>query len=109
MNNPIRNNQTKPNQTQSRPFGPVRGISRGRITARGESLDQQELPPLEQRRAKELRFIRDHLGTEHEGMALSALIALQMTGRKPTKQAVLDRLHAQGRRSDQLREKGWMQ
>lgn len=72
-------------------------------------MDQEELPPLEQRRAREFRFIREHLSSEHEGMALATLIGLQMTGSKPTKQQVLDRLHAQGRRSDQLREKGWMQ
>ena len=96
-------------QTQSRPRARAGGISRGRVEPEGVDLDQEELPPLEQRRAREFRFIREHLATEHEGMALSALIGLQMTGRKPTKQQVLDRLYAQGRRSDQLREKGWMQ
>jgi hypothetical protein len=69
----------------------------------------EEQPPLTVRRAREFQFVRSHLPEEHEGFAVSALISLQMRGRKPTKQQVLDRLAAQGRRSDQLREKGWMQ
>lgn len=69
----------------------------------------EEQIPLTERRAREFQFVRSHLPEEHEGMAVSALITLQMRGRKPTKQAILERLDAQGRRSDQLREKGWMQ
>jgi hypothetical protein len=109
VNHPMANNQTKPNQTQSRPRARAGGIFRGGMVEVQEvDIDQEELPPLESRRAREFAFVREHLSTEHEGFAVSSLIALQMAGKKPTKQQVLDRLGAQGRRSDQLREKGWM-
>lgn len=69
----------------------------------------EEQPPLTERRAREFEFVRTHLPDEHEGMAVSALISLQMAGRKPTKQQILNRLHAQGRTAEQLRAKGWME
>ena len=75
----------------------------------GRGWASEEQPPLTERRAKEFNFVRSHLPEEHEGFAVSALISLQMRGRKPTKQQVLDRLASQGRRSDQLREKGWIE
>jgi len=96
--------------SEPKPNKPVRtdSGSTGVRDGMGRVWVSEEQPPLTQRRAKEFDFVRSHLPEEHEGFAVSALISLQMRGRKPTKQAVLDRLEAQGRRSDQLREKGWM-
>ncbi len=96
---------------EPKPNNPVRkdSVRNGVRDGMGRVGVSEEQTPLTERRAKEFQFVRSHLPEEHEGMAVSALISLQMRGRKPTKQQVLDRLAAQGRRSDQLREKGWMQ
>ena len=96
---------------ESKPNKPVRmdSGSTGVRDGMGRVGVSEEQTPLTERRAKEFQFVRSHLPEEHEGFAVSALICLQMRGRKPTKQQVLDRLAAQGRRSDHLREKGWMQ
>lgn len=72
------------------------------------TIDQEDLPPLEVRKARELAFIREHLAQEHEGSALSALISLQLSGERPTKQAIFARLRAQGRTREQMEAKGWL-
>jgi hypothetical protein len=66
-----------------------------------------DLPPLEERRAWEFDFVRQHLPGEHPGFAVSALLSLRLLGVKPTKAAILERLEASGRSARQLREKGW--
>lgn len=69
----------------------------------------EDLQPFVDRRARELAWVRQHMPEEHEGMAVSALISIKTFGDKPTKNAVMDRLRAQGRTAEQMREKGWMQ
>lgn len=108
MSKAFRNNQTKPNQTQTTPIGP-RGISRSRIqTAPGQSIDG-EMPSWSERRADLFDFVRQHLPEEHPGFAVTAAIAVQMTGRKLTRNAILERLQESDRTAEQLRAKGWME
>ena len=105
--NPIRNNQTKPNQTQTTPSR-AGGISRSRISvAPGASVDG-ELPAWSERRADLFEFVQTHLSDEHEGFCVVAAIAVRQSGRKITRNAILDRLRATGRTAEQLREKGWL-
>lgn len=107
--NPIRNNQTKPNQTQTTPSG-AGGVSRSRVqVAPVASGFGDELQPFVERRAREFEWVRRHLPDEHEGMAVSALLSIQTFGEKPTRDSVLARLRAQGRTAEQLREKGWLE
>ena len=104
------NNQTKPNQTQSRAIARAGGLGRSRIeAAAGGFVDYGEQPPLTERRAKEFAWVRQHLPQEHEGMAVSALISIQTFGDRPTKESVLARLRAQGRTAEQMREKAWIE
>ena len=70
--------------------------------------EQEQPTPLVDRCAKEFAWVRQHLPDEHEGMAVSALISIKTFGDKPTKNAVMDRLRAQGRTAEQMRGKGWM-
>ena len=72
-------------------------------------MEQDEQPPFIKRWAREAAFVREHLPEEHEGMAVSALISIKTFGDKPTKNAVMDRLRAQGRTAEQMREKGWIE
>ena len=92
------------------PKNPVRtdsgatGVRDGMGVGMGE-----ELVPLVERRAKEFAWVRQHLPSENEGMAVSALISIQTFGDRPTKESVLARLRAQGRTADQMREKAWIE
>lgn len=69
----------------------------------------EELQPFVERCAREFAWVRQHLPEEHEGMAVSALISIKTFGDKPTKNAVMDRLRAQGRTAEQMRRKGWIE
>ena len=68
----------------------------------------EDLQPFVERRAREFEWVRRHLPSENEGMAVSALLSIQTFGDRPTRESVLARLRAQGRTADQLREKGWL-
>lgn len=73
------------------------------------NMDHDHQPPFTERLAREFAWVRQHMPEEHEGMAVSALLSIKTFGNKPTKNAVMDRLRAQGRTAEQMREKGWMQ
>ena len=110
MNNPIRNNQTKPNQTQSRALRSS-GIERGRVEVsktekRGRG--EKELAPLSDRRAKEYAWAAEHLPGEHTGFVVSTLVGLELAKEKQTTKTVMARLEAQGRTAKQMGEKGWL-
>jgi hypothetical protein len=104
--NPIRNNQTKPNQTQTRPSG-AGGMTRSRVQV-SPSDESDGLPPWSERRSKILDYVARVLPDEHRGMAASAALTLKLSGTKPTPEAILERLRSQGRSAEQLRAKGWM-
>lgn len=67
-----------------------------------------ELVPWSERRSKILDYVARVLPDEHQGMAASACLTLKMSGTKPTPEAILERLRAQGRSAEQMRAKGWM-
>ena len=67
------------------------------------------MPAWSERRADLFDFVRQHLPDEHPGFAVTAAIAVQMTGRKLTRNAILDRLRESDRTAEQLRAKGWME
>ena len=71
-------------------------------------MEQDQQRPFIERWAREVAFVRQQLPEEHEGMAVSALLSIKTFGDKPTKNAVMDRLRAQGRTAEQMREKGWI-
>ena len=93
------------------PKNPVRAESQatGLRDGMGRVGMGEELQPFVERCAREFAWVRQHLPDEHQGMAVSALISIKTFGDKPTKNAVMDRLRAQGRTAEQMREKGWMQ
>lgn len=105
--NPSRKNQTKPNQTQTRPIG-AGGISRSRVEA-SPSEESDGLRPWSERRSKLLAYVARVLPEEHPGLAASAALSIKMTGRKPTPDAILERLEDSGRSAAKLREKGWLE
>lgn len=108
MSEPFRNNQTKPNTNQTTPMR-ARGVSRSRIqTAPTASIDG-EMPSWSERRADIFDFCRQHLPDEHLGFAVTAAIAVRMTGRKLTRNAIIDRLQDSDRTAEQLRAKGWLE
>jgi hypothetical protein len=98
------NNQTKPNQTQTTPLR-GRGVSRSRIQIDSSS---DEMPAWSERRRDVFDYVAKVLPDEHPGLAVSAALSLKLSGEKPTKEAILNRLRASGRSADQLREKGWL-
>lgn len=65
-----------------------------------------ELPKWTERRSDAFGFAA-HLPGEHPGFVAVAYIAIEASGRKPTKENVLERLEATGRSARQIREKGW--
>ena len=93
------------------PKNPVRAESQatGLRDGMGRVGVGEELQPFVERRAREFAWVRQHLPDEHQGMAVSALISIKTFGDKPTKNAVMDRLRAQGRTAEQMREKGWIE
>jgi hypothetical protein len=105
--NPSRKNQTKPNQTQTKPLG-AGGVSRSRVQV-SPSEDSDGLPPWSERRSKLLAYVTRVLPGEHPGLAASAALSIKMTGRKPTPEAILERLEASGRSTAKLRERGWIE
>lgn len=110
MTNPIRNNQTKPDQTQTTPLRPG-GIGRGRVEIRSKAdwkPPSNDLAPLTERRAKEFAWAEKHLPDQHPGLVVSALISLELAGETQSTKTVMARLHAQGRTAEQMKEKGWM-
>lgn len=88
---------------------PPRGVrsdtGRGWGGRGGEGVD---LVPWSERRSKILDYVARVLPDEHQGMAASACLTLKMSGTKPTPEAILERLRAQGRSAEQMRAKGWM-
>lgn len=97
---PFRNNQTKPNQTQTRPFRSPGGISRGRVEVNrgpGSIRSGLEEQKFEDRLAKEYAFVREVLPEENPGLAVSALLSIRALGEKVTRDSVLARLEATGR------------
>jgi hypothetical protein len=66
------------------------------------------MPSWSERRADIFGFCAKHLEGEHIGIAVTAAIAVQMTGRKLTKNAILERLRETDRTAEQLRAKGWL-
>lgn len=64
--------------------------------------------PWSQRRSKLLAYVARVLPDEHPGLAASAALTIKMSGAKPTPEAILERLRAQGRTAEQMREKGWI-
>jgi len=107
VSNPIPNNQTKPNQTQTTPSR-AGGVSRSRVQVSPTASVDGGMPPWSERRSWEFDFVRQHLPGEHPGLAVSALLSLRLLGVKPTKEAILNRLESSGRSARQLREKGWL-
>ena len=91
---------------------PDTGYGYGSGTGRGKkpyaSVDG-EMPSWSERRADLFDFVRQHLPEEHPGFAVTAAIAVQMTGRKLTRNAILERLQESDRTVEQLRAKGWME
>lgn len=73
-----------------------------------DGMSGEDLQPFVERCAREFAWVRQHLPSENEGMAVSALLSIKTFGDKPTKNAVMDRLRAQGRTAEQMREKGWI-
>ena len=67
-----------------------------------------EMPSWSERRADLFEFCEKHLEGEHLGFAVTAAIAVRMTGRKLTKNAILERLRETDRTAEQLRAKGWL-
>jgi hypothetical protein len=106
VNRPIRNNQTKPNQTQSRPYGAA-GVSRSRIQVNPNDRNDG-MPPWSERRKELLDYVARVLPDENVGLAASAALSIRLTGKKATPDAILERLRASGRSADQLRAKGWV-
>lgn len=62
----------------------------------------------EERRPDAFAFARSLEG-QHIGFGVVAFIAVEVSGRKPTKENVLARLESTGRLTSQLREKGWIE
>lgn len=67
-----------------------------------------ELPKWTERRSDAFGFA-DSLPGEHPGFVAVAYIAIETSGRKPTREGVLERLESTGRLARQLREKGWLE
>ena len=92
------------------PKNPVRTDSGSTGVRDGMGLGMgEDLQPFVERLAREFAWVRQHLPAENEGMAVSALLSIKTFGDKPTKNAVMDRLRAQGRTAQQMREKGWIE
>ena len=97
-----------------RPYNPPGGFRsdskgfRSRESGMGwDGSGKAVLEPWEERRPDAFAFARSLEG-QHIGFAAVAYIAVECTGRKPTKQNVLERLEATGRTTAQLRERGWL-
>ena len=101
--NPIANNQTKPNQTQTTPLG-AGGVTRSRVYV----TPTDDLPPAAERQKAIREYVARILPGEHLGLAVSAALTIRLSGEEPTAEAILRRLDATGRSSAQLRAKGWL-
>ena len=103
MNNPMRNNQTKPNTDTDQTNRPARGISRSRVSVNKWKPDEGDgMPPWSERRADLFRKADEHLSDQHPGYTVVAMIALEMRGEELTRKKVLERLRASGREASQI-------
>lgn len=62
----------------------------------------QEQAPFTERRAREFAFAAKALPEQHPGFCVVAMIAIQMSGRTPTRENVLERLRESGREASQI-------
>ena len=104
--NPIRNNQTKPTQTQTTPIARAGGVNRSRVQASPASENDQG-PAWSERRREVFDYVARVLPDEHLGFGVSAALAIRLSGEKPTAEAIRLRLQGSGRSMEQLRAKGW--
>lgn len=100
---PLASNHSTPLHNHTTPSSG--GIRRGRVqvapVVSGETMSWEE------RRPDAFAFAR-RLEGQHIGFAVVAYIAVECSGRKPTRENVLARLKETGRTVEQLREKGWI-
>lgn len=101
--NPVRNESNRTHPTGVRRDSGMGWDGMGR---RGKEGD---MPAWSERRADLFDFCAKHLPEEHAGFCVTAAIAVQMTGRKLTKNAILERLRDTDRTAEQLRSKGWLE
>jgi hypothetical protein len=87
---------------------PDTGYGYGSGTGRGKKQFEDETPPWSERRRDVFDYVAKVLPDEHPGLAVSAALSLKLSGEKPTRETILNRLRASGRSADQLREKGWL-
>jgi hypothetical protein len=58
--------------------------------------------PWSERRADLFRWAETSLPSQHPALVVVAIIAIRMSGEKPTKERVLERLTATGREASQI-------
>lgn len=105
MNKPIGNNHTHTQtHTKHRPDQRVReGMNRSRVEVKKWKPDSSnDQAPFTERRAREFAFAAKALPDQHPGFCVVSMIAIQMSGRTPTRENVLERLRDQGREASQI-------
>jgi hypothetical protein len=89
------NNQTKPNQTQTRPVARAGGVNRSRVEG-GNWRSTRGLTPVEVRMetqfAAELAWAKQHLPDEHAPSVALAIRNLKRRSIKPSTKTVVERL-----------------
>lgn len=100
------NNQTKPNQTQTRPVGARGGVNRSRVQVTADKSPSHGLEAAERssdQLARGVRWAKANLPNESRTWAVGAFFAERASlGREPSSAEVVSRLRATGRDSGSI-------